>query len=76
MSVRLAALCIAALALASAAGAAPAFKATFNAPTHTPKVNAKWFYTVRVTNLHGKSWQPGTPTSSPRLPAYARNCWP
>jgi len=54
VSVRLAALCIAALALASAAGAAPAFKATFNAPTHTPKVNAKWFYTVRVTNLHGK----------------------
>jgi hypothetical protein len=41
------------LVLAPVAGAAPAFKATFAAPTHTPKVNAKWFYTVRVT-LHGK----------------------
>jgi hypothetical protein len=50
---RLAALCVAALALPVSAGAAPGFRATFSAPTHTPKVNAKWFYTVRAT-LNGK----------------------
>ena len=36
------------------AAAAPAFKATFTASTHTPKVNAKWFYVVRAIDLHGK----------------------
>jgi hypothetical protein len=51
---RLAALCVAALALPASAGAAPAFRATFTAPTHTPKANAKWYYTVRVRNLQGK----------------------
>jgi hypothetical protein len=38
-----------ALACAPAAGSAPGFTATLAAPTHTPKVNAKWFYTVRAT---------------------------
>jgi hypothetical protein len=42
-----------ALALAAVAGAAPGFKATFSAPTHTPKVNAKWFYVVRATGPAG-----------------------
>ena len=32
----------------------PPFKATLTAPTHTPKVNKKWYYVVRVTDLHGK----------------------
>jgi hypothetical protein len=47
---RLAALCVLALALPISAGAATGFKATFAAPTHTPKVNAKWFYTVRASH--------------------------
>jgi hypothetical protein len=51
---RLAALCVAALALSASAGAAPAFKATFTASTHTPRTNAKWFYSVRATDLRGK----------------------
>jgi hypothetical protein len=50
---RLASLCVAALALPVLAGAAPGFRATFAAPTHTPTVNVKWFYTVRATTLTG-----------------------
>ncbi len=42
-----------ALALPFAAGAAPGFRATFSAPTHTPKVNAKWVYVVRATSPAG-----------------------
>jgi hypothetical protein len=38
-----------AVAVAPSAGAAPPIVATFSASTHTPKVNAKWFYSVRVT---------------------------
>ena len=34
--------------------AKPPFKATLTAPTHTPKVSIKWYYTIRVTNLSGK----------------------
>ncbi len=49
MRPRLAALCVLALALPISAGAATGFNATFAAPTHTPKVNAKWFYTVRAS---------------------------
>jgi len=45
---RLAALCVAALALPISAGAAPGLTVTFSATTHTPKINAKWFYTVRA----------------------------
>ena len=37
-----------ALVLTPAAAAAP-FKATLTAPTHTPKVNAYWFYTIHAT---------------------------
>ena len=42
---------VAALALVpvSQAGAAAPFKAVLTAATHTPKVNAKWYYTVRAT---------------------------
>jgi hypothetical protein len=43
----------AAFALAPAAAAAP-FRATLNAPTHTPKTNAKWTYTVRATSPAGR----------------------
>jgi hypothetical protein len=48
---RLASLCVAMLALPVSAGAGGAvgLTATFSAPTHTPKVNAKWFYTVRAS---------------------------
>jgi hypothetical protein len=49
VKLRLASLCVAALALPVSAGAGPPLRATFSAPTHTPKVNAKWFYTVRVS---------------------------
>jgi hypothetical protein len=45
---RFAVLCLA-LVCAPAAGGAPAFTATFAATTHAPKVNAKWFYTVRAS---------------------------
>jgi hypothetical protein len=51
---RVAAICVAALAFPLVAGAAPAFRATFSASTHTPRVNAKWLYAVRVTDLAGK----------------------
>jgi hypothetical protein len=37
-----------ALVLTPAAAAAP-FKAVLTAPTHTPKANAKWYYTIRAT---------------------------
>lgn len=47
---RLAALCVVALALPVSTGAAARPTVTFSAPTHTPKVNAKWFYTVRVAS--------------------------
>jgi hypothetical protein len=53
--VRLAALAAVALAFPLVAGAAPAFKATLSAPTHTPKVNAKWPYVVRATDAKGKA---------------------
>jgi hypothetical protein len=42
------------LAVPVGAGAAPSFKATFAAPTHTPKVNAKWAYVVRASDAAGK----------------------
>jgi len=48
VKLRLAALCAAALSLPALAGAAAGFRATFSAPTHTPKVNAHWYYTVRA----------------------------
>jgi hypothetical protein len=50
---RLAALCVAALALPTSAGAVRGLHFSFSAPTHTPRVNAKWFYSVHAT-LNGK----------------------
>ena len=40
------------LALLAATGvlAAAPVRATFNAPTHSPKVRTKWYYTVRATS--------------------------
>jgi hypothetical protein len=32
----------------------PHFKATLTAPTHRPKATTKWYYTIRVSDLHGK----------------------
>lgn len=37
-----------------ATATAGAVKATLVAPTHTPKVNAKWRYTVKVTDRQGR----------------------
>jgi hypothetical protein len=51
---RLAVLCLAALLLPGAATGAPSFKATLVASTHTPKVNANWFYVVSVTDRRGR----------------------
>jgi hypothetical protein len=53
MRLRLAS-CLVALAVPTTVTAASSFKATLGAPTHTPKVNAKWVYTVRATDLKGK----------------------
>ncbi len=53
MRVRLAAALLV-LALAPAATAAPSFKAVLKAGTHTPTVNVKWWYSIRVTDLKGK----------------------
>jgi hypothetical protein len=39
---------------ASSGASKPPFKATLIAPTHTPKVSIKWYYTIRVTDLSGK----------------------
>ena len=54
MRLRLAALCLVALALPLAAGAAPAFKVTFKAAKHTPRVNEKWTWSIKVTDPSGK----------------------
>ena len=54
MRLRLAALCIAALVLPLAARAAPVFKVTFTASKHTPRVNEKWIWSIKVTTLAGK----------------------
>ena len=43
---KLTALTVAAGVLAASGGV----KATLTAPTHAPKVNTKWYYSVRVTN--------------------------
>jgi hypothetical protein len=44
---------LAGLILAPTAAAAP-FTVTLTFPTHTPKVNAKVYYTVRASSLAGK----------------------
>jgi hypothetical protein len=43
-----------ATAAGTSAGATPPFHATLKAYTHTPKVNAKWFYEVDVTSTSGQ----------------------
>ena len=46
---------LALLGATSLSGAAKLpFKATLMAPTHTPRVGTKWYYTIRVTDLSGK----------------------
>jgi hypothetical protein len=47
-------MCAVVLAAPLGAAAAPSFKATFTAPTHTPKVNAKWVYVVRASDSAGR----------------------
>jgi hypothetical protein len=42
-----------ALAVAPAAASAP-FRVTLTAPTHAPRVNAKWFYVVKATDAAGR----------------------
>ena len=53
MRLRLAVLALC-LVLVPVAAAALPFKAKLTAGTHTPKVNTKWPYSVRVTTLKGK----------------------
>ena len=54
MRVRIAALVLLLALVPSAAGALP-FKAKLTAATHTPTINTKWRYSVRVTNLKGQA---------------------
>ena len=53
MRLRLAALCLVALALPLAAGAVPAFNVSFKASKHTPRVNEKWTWSIKVTDPAG-----------------------
>ena len=54
MRVRIAALVLL-LVLVPSAAAALSFKAKLTAATHTPTINTKWRYSVRVTNLKGQA---------------------
>ena len=54
MRVRIAALVLLLALVPSAAGALPC-KAKLTAATHTPTINTKWRYSVRVTNLKGQA---------------------
>jgi hypothetical protein len=54
MRTKLAALALA-LLVVPAAGAAVGIKATLRAPTTQPKVDVKWPYSIKVTNLKGKA---------------------
>jgi hypothetical protein len=51
---RLAALVLVLLAFPNAVAAAPAFKVAFTASKHTPKVNERWPWSIRVTTATGK----------------------
>lgn len=44
-----------AMSTTGAVGAAVPFKATLKAPSTQPKVNVKWPYSIKVTNLKGKA---------------------
>jgi hypothetical protein len=67
---------LSAAAVASGAGG-HTFKATITAPTHTPRVAVKWYYVIRVTDLHGKpiaarlTMQIKDPTGQVHLVQYA-----
>jgi hypothetical protein len=54
MRTKLAALALA-LLVVPAVGAAVGIKATLRAPTTQPKVDVKWPYSIKVTNLKGKA---------------------
>jgi hypothetical protein len=56
MRLRVVALALFAFAFAFpfSAGAAPAFKVVFKAPKHTPKVNERWNWSVKVSTRAGK----------------------
>jgi hypothetical protein len=51
---RLAVLVLVLLAFPLTAGAAPAFRVVFTAPKHTPGVNERWPWSIRVTTTAGK----------------------
>jgi hypothetical protein len=51
---RLAALVLVVAAFPLAAGAAPAFRVVFTASKHTPRVNERWPWSIRVTTPAGK----------------------
>jgi hypothetical protein len=51
---RLAALVVVLLAFPPAAGAAASFKVVFTASKHTPRVNERWPWSIRVTTAAGK----------------------
>jgi hypothetical protein len=51
---RLAALALVLLVFPTGAGAAPAFRVVFTAPKHTPRVNERWPWSVRVTTPAGQ----------------------
>ncbi len=50
---RLAALVLVVVAFPLGASAAPAFRVVFTAPEHTPKVNERWPWSIRVTTSTG-----------------------
>lgn len=54
MRLRLAAFVLALLTFPLAAGAAPGFKVVFTATEHTPRVNERWPWSIRVTTAAGK----------------------
>jgi hypothetical protein len=51
---RLAALVLVVAAFPLAAAAAPAFRVVFTASKHTPRVNERWPWSIRVTTPAGK----------------------
>ena len=55
MRLRLAVLAAAVLVFPPAAEATSSFKVVFTAPKHTPKVNERWPWSIRVMTTAGKS---------------------
>ena len=54
MRLRLAALALVALGFPFAAGAAPVFNVAFTASKHTPRVNERWNWSIKVSTPAGK----------------------